>query len=107
YGVMAYFVARHTRDIGLRMALGAKRSDVVRMVLRQTLILATVGLAVGLGGAIILTRTMTSLLYEVKPNDPGVFVVVSLFLLAAAIGASAVPAWRATNVDPIIALRYE
>jgi putative ABC transport system permease protein len=107
YGVMAYFVARHTREIGLRMALGAKRSDVVRMVLRQALILATVGLATGLGGAIVLTRAMTSFLYEVKPNDPAVFVAVCLFLLVAAIGASAVPAWRATNVDPIIALRYE
>jgi putative ABC transport system permease protein len=107
YGVMSYSVERHTREIGIRMALGAARSDVLRMVLKQAALLVMLGISVGLGAALALTRVMTGFLYEVKPNDPIVFLFVSVFILAVGIMASYVPAWRSTRVDPLISLRCE
>jgi len=107
YGVMAYAVTQRTREIGIRIALGAKRTDVFRFVLRDGIRLASIGIVLGLGGGLALTRLLVDLLYEVKPADPLTFLTVSLFLAAVALLACWVPARRAANVDPIIALRQE
>jgi putative ABC transport system permease protein len=107
YGVMAYAVAQRTREIGIRMALGARGSDVLKLVLRQVLILIAAGLALGLGGAIALTRYLSSELWEVKATDPITFVSVSLVLIAVAIAACLIPTRRAVQIDPTVALRYE
>ena len=107
YGVLAYSVARRTREIGVRMALGAARRRVVRMVLRDSLAPVVTGSAVGIVTALVATRLMRALLYGVSPTDPATFAVVILVLLAVAVLASAVPAMRAARVDPIVALREE
>ena len=104
YGVLAYLVSQRTQEIGIRLAIGADRSQVLGMVLRQGLSLAAVGIVVGLIGAFALTRLMQSLLYEVRPNDPITFVAVAATLLLIALAASFLPAWRATRVSPTIAL---
>jgi predicted permease len=107
YGVLAYAVTQRTREFGVRIALGARAADVLGMVFRQGLTLALVGVVIGVAGAYFLSRLMTSLLFEVKPADPGVFVLAALLLSAAAAMASLAPSLRATTIDPVITLRYE
>jgi putative ABC transport system permease protein len=107
YGVMSYSMAQRTREIGIRMALGAQRRDVLKLAVGQGLRLVAVGVAVGLAGALALSRVMTSLLYGVSATDPATLATISLVLVAVALLASYIPARRATKVDPLIALRYE
>ncbi len=107
YGVMAYSVSERRHEIGIRMALGAQRGDVLRMILKQGLVLIAIGLAIGLAGAFALTRYISSMLYEVSPTDPVTFVAVALLLGAVALVACYIPARRATKVDPMTAIKYE
>jgi putative ABC transport system permease protein len=107
YGVIAYNVAQRTREIGIRMALGAQRGDMLRMVLRQSLTIVGIGLGVGLIGALVTTRLMRTLLYGVSANDFSTYGIVLVLLAGAALLASYLPARRAMNVDPMVALRYE
>ncbi len=107
YGVLAYVVARRTHEIGIRLAIGADRGQVVGMVLRQGLTLAVIGLAVGVACALGLTRLMGSVLYEVTPGDPWTYAAVGAALLAVSVAASAIPALRAARVNPLEALRAE
>jgi predicted lysophospholipase L1 biosynthesis ABC-type transport system permease subunit len=107
FGVLAYSVAQRTREIGVRLALGATERAVLGMILRQGLAAAAVGTALGLLGSFLLTRTLRSLLFEVSPNDPLTVVAVASFLFLAALAASYFPARRAARVDPAVALRRE
>jgi FtsX-like permease family len=107
YGLLAYQVERRTREIGIRMALGAERHDVLSLVVRQGIVLAIAGTACGAGVAYGLTRYLASLLYNVRPTDPLTFVGVTLLLCAVALLACYLPARRAAKVDPMVALRYE
>jgi putative ABC transport system permease protein len=107
YGVLAYDVSQRTREIGIRGAIGATRAQIVEMVLKQGLWKALIGLAVGLIGAWSLSRTMTSLLFQVTPNDPVVYAAVSALLLLVTVLASYLPARRAAKIDPLVALRAE
>ncbi|HUQ88177.1 MAG TPA: ABC transporter permease [Vicinamibacterales bacterium] len=107
YGVLSYLVARRTHEIGIRLAVGADRMQVLTMILKQGLTLAGTGIVAGIVAALALTRLMQTLLYQVRPSDPETFILVSLALVGVAIVASAVPAYRATRVSPLVALRTE
>ena len=107
YAVIAYSNRQRAREFGIRMALGAQKNDVLRMVVSQGLKLTTVGVAIGIIGALGLTRFLSSLLYGVEPTDPLTFILVSLLLTGVALLACYIPARRATKVDPMVALRYE
>jgi predicted permease len=107
YGVMAYAVSLRTREIGIRIALGARAGDVLKMIMQQGMGLAAIGLAIGFAAALALTRLMSSVLYGVSATDALTFVVVSLLLTMAVLAACYLPARRATKVDPMVALRHE
>jgi putative ABC transport system permease protein len=107
YGIISYSVAQRQREIGVRVALGAQRSDVLRPILREGMVLTGIGLLFGLAGAMASTRVMRSLLFGVNPTDPLTLVTVSAFLLLTALAASYVPARRAARMDPAVALRSE
>jgi putative ABC transport system permease protein len=107
FGVVAYSVSRRTREIGVRIALGAASGDVLGMILGQGLRTILVGVAIGIAGSLALTRAVESLLFGVTATDPLTFGGVTLLLIAAALLACYIPARRATKVDPMVALRYE
>jgi putative ABC transport system permease protein len=107
YGVISYSVEQRTREIGIRVALGAEQRDVLRLVVGQGFVLAAVGLIIGLLGAFGLTRFLSSLLYGVRPTDPITFAGTAVIFCGAALLASYLPARRAAKVDPVVALRYQ
>jgi putative ABC transport system permease protein len=107
YGVISYTASLRTREVGIRMALGARRADVLGMVLRQGLALTGAGLALGLAASLALTRLLSSLLFEVKPGDVTTSAAVALVLAAVALAASYLPARRASRVDPMVSLRHD
>src|SRR5262249_19710820 len=107
YSLMSYSVSQRTREIGIRMAMGAGRRQVLRMVLRRGSLLTLIGVLLGAGSALLLTRLMTGLLYGVRPTDPSTLLLVSLAVIAAAMVATWIPSNRATKVDPTVALKCE
>src|SRR5258708_27032372 len=107
YGVMAYAVARRTSEIGIRIALGAERGSILSMVLRETLLLAVIGVAVGIPAALASSRLVSTMLYGLKPTDAVILVTATLVMFAVAAIAGYLPARRASRVDPMVALKYE
>jgi ABC-type antimicrobial peptide transport system permease subunit len=107
YSVISYSIALRTQEIGIRMALGARRSSILRMVIETGVGLTVIGAVIGLGAAFVLTRWMSSMLFGVSASDPLTYVLVFLVSLSAALLACSIPARRATQVDPLIALRFE
>jgi putative ABC transport system permease protein len=107
YGVVSYSVVQRTHEIGVRMALGAERQDVLRMILREGMLLATTGIGIGIAGAWGLTRVLRSVLFEIEPTDPPTFLGVAAALAVVTLAACYLPARRAVKVDPILALRHE
>ena len=107
YGVMSYSVVQRTHEIGIRMALGAERVDVLRLILKEGLLLAGIGVVAGLASALVLTRLMRNLLFGISPTDPVTFVGVAMLLVAVGVAGCLVPAQRAMRVDPLVALRHQ
>ena len=107
YGVLAYAVGQRTQEIGIRMALGAERGAVLRMVLRRGIVLATIGIVLGLAGAAGLTRYLSGMLFDLTPLDPPTYAAVAILFATVALVASYLPARRATQVDPVVALRHD
>jgi putative ABC transport system permease protein len=107
YGIISYSVSHRTHEIGIRLALGARPADIMRMIISHGLTVALFGIAIGLAAAFALTRFIRSLLYEVSPTDPLTFIAMPIVIAVVVIAATSIPARRATKVDPMSSLRYE
>jgi putative ABC transport system permease protein len=107
YGVMAYAISQRTGEIGLRMALGARRGDILRVVLNEAALIVIAGVGAGLLGSLLLTRFLQNLLFDIKPTDPLTFGALTILLAGVALLASFIPARRASRIDPLIAMRHE
>jgi ABC-type antimicrobial peptide transport system permease subunit len=105
YGILSYLVSQRTQEIGIRMALGADRGTILRLVMQRGLLLAVAGIGVGLAASFAATRLMASLLFNVEPTDPATLLAVALLIVVVAALACLVPAWRATRVDPLVVMR--